>query len=91
MAQEMVSYIYLKYLANSEEKHYFKLKEQKEEIEEKKALEESLNSMFNKRKKEIVEEKNENTSNLPVVIKKEGLFKRLIKKIKLFLLKRNGD
>lgn len=88
--RDIISYIYLKYLADEEDKKFFKIKEQKEEEAERKAYEESYNKFFNKKKKYLnldIEEASK-TTILPIEVKEEGFFAKIIKKIKRLLFKK---
>ena len=78
--QSIIAYIYRRYLASEEEKEDFKIQEQKEFESERKQLEENYNTFFNKKK--IIEKPIKNVSNLPVVVEKENIFKRLVNFIK---------
>lgn len=94
-AQNIIAYIYIKYLANNEEKMMFRAKEQKEFEEERKSLEESYNTMFNRNAKSATNvissnsvPLNSNAQNLPIIIKKQNIFIRIINCIKNIFLKK---
>lgn len=81
-ANAIISYIYIQYLADENEKNKFKEKEILEYKLERQKIEERCWNMFDNQTQINKIEKNEN--NLPIVIKKENFFTKIINKIKAF-------
>lgn len=85
----IISYIYIKYLADENEKIEFREKEKLEYEKEKQEIEERCKNMFNIPKK-VVEVK-EQENRLPIIKKNTNFFERIINKIKFFLYKDKKD
>ena len=78
--QDIIAYIYVRYLIDENEKNFFKAKEKKEIEEEKRSLENTYNIMFKRNKeaentfsKPIIEE-----DKLPITIKNKTNLKNLL-------------
>lgn len=85
--QDIIAYVYRRYLANEEEKANFRVQEQKEFEEERKLVEESYNLMFNRNKtidNSDILPTNE-SQNLPTVVEKTNIFKKIFGFIKKVL------
>ena len=96
-SQNIIAYIYRKYLATDEEKIMFRTKEQEEFEEERKSLEESYNTFFNRNIKSTsnlvysnTEIQNSQSQNLPAVVEKNSLFKMIIVFIKKIFKNKSG-
>lgn len=77
----LIALVYRSYLCNQDERKEYDKILQENETNYQKAIKEKYNTdIFNVKKRKI----NEGT-NLPIVIKKESIFKRIINKIKIFI------
>lgn len=85
-AQSIISYIFIKFLSNEDEKQEFKAREIKEYEEEKARIEQQCKNMFNDDKKEPEEIKEKTI--LPMVIEKENIFVKILNKIKSLFKRR---
>ena len=90
-ARAIISYIYVKYLADEEEKAEFREKEKIEYENYRKEIEERSKNMFDSPKK-VIEPVNlaETNSNLALIEKKENIFEKIKNKILSFFGKGKG-
>lgn len=78
ITKAIVSYIFVKYLADENEKQEYRDKEIREAEAHKKEIEEKCKNMFNNTKHEIKVANEESDNNLPIVIEeKESFFDKI--------------
>ena len=84
-AKAIISYIYIKYLADESEKNEFREKEKMEYEEKQKEINERCKNLFDIPKKATTTNEEKIENNLPSIKKEESIFERIKNRVLKFL------